>query len=251
MVTKDQYLNQIILQCTKGTNENSTEYNIANTVLPRKIRIWAGTDINDVYWAGSYAKGTNVIGSSDLDLFVSLKDSSQTLRDYYVDLFSYFNREYSTRRQNVSIGIDTQGYHFDITPGRLQNPNNDHSIFVRKKNTWTKTNIFHHINLIKNSDRISEIKLMKIWRNRHKIDFPSFYLELSVIRALEDNFSTSITENFITVLTYFRDKFVQSQILDPANTNNVISDDLSYLEKKIISNTAQNSLNGKWSDAIW
>jgi predicted nucleotidyltransferase len=249
-LNNDQYLTEIVSNNTKTTNEDSTEYEIANSTLYKEIVNWARNELNNVYLSGSYAKGTNVIGSSDLDLFVSLKPNL-TLRDYYEDLFSYLNRKYFTRRQNVSIGIDMQGYHFDITPGRWQNQENDHSIFVRRKKTWTKTNVFLHINLIKLSNRINEIKLLKIWRNRHKIDFPSFYLELSVIRALKDNFSISITDNFITLLTYLRDNIVETQIYDPANTNNLVSDELSYSEKKIISNKAHSCLNGRWGDAIW
>ena len=101
---------------------------------------------------------------------------------------------FSVRRQNVSIGIDYNSDQIDLVPARRQSQyGNDHSLYVSKKNSWIKTNIDTHISQVSNSNRLNEIKLVKIWRNANNLDFPSFYLELVVIDALY-NRTTGATE---------------------------------------------------------
>ena len=73
----------------------------------------------------------------------------------------------------------------DLVPGKLQQGSTTyHSLWRRKAQTWTQTNIGLHVSTVRNSGRVNEIRLMKIWRQCHGLDFPSFYLELAVIRAL-------------------------------------------------------------------
>ena len=103
-----------------------------------------------------------------------------------------------------------------------------------------------------NSNRTNEIILTKIWRHIHKLDFPSVYLELTVLDALYNKTVNDLANNFWTVLTYIRDNLVDSSVIDPANTNNKISDMLYKYEKEAISTKAKESLGKKtWVEIIW
>lgn len=51
-------------------------------------------------------------------------------------------------------------------------------------------------------------------------------------------------------LTYLRDTFPNARFVDPANTNNVISDDLRAAEKQRISAAAGQALNGSWEQFV-
>ncbi len=127
----------------------------------------------------------------------------------------------------------------------------DHSIYRRKADSWTKTNINKHIQLVKNSRRISEIRLMKIWRKLHGLDFPSFYLELCVIDALHGCRYGNLPSNFATALTYLADDFQTARHIDPANSNNTISDDLTDNEKARIAKLARVSLEKQfWEEVV-
>jgi hypothetical protein len=102
------------------------------------------------------------------------------------------------------------------------------------------------------SNRIKEIKLTKIWRQLHGLDFPSFYLELAVIDCLEGRSYSNLSGNFWEVLRFLANEFPSKRYLDPSNTNNVISDDINLTEKRKIQATANTSRAEKtWGEIAW
>jgi len=74
---------------------------------------------------------------------------------------------------------------------------------LSKKDTRRQTNIQKHINDISNSGRTNEIKLLKIWRELNKLEFPSIYMEYLVIEILsgKSRGSGSLADNFMYVLS--------------------------------------------------
>jgi hypothetical protein len=46
------------------------------------------------------------------------------------------------------------------------------------------------------------------------------------------------------------DDFTKTQFIDPANSNNIISDDLNATERKIIADAAGCVLRGNWNDFV-
>jgi hypothetical protein len=91
---------------------------------------------------------------------------------------------------------------------------------------------------------------MKLWRDQHQLeDLSSFYLELTTIAALKGA-GGGLPRNIITVLTYLRDRFPDARVMDPANTNNVISDELTYLEKAAIAAEAARTLEKSWREFV-
>lgn len=219
------------------------------------IQAWAGQYLLDVTYSGSIAKGTAIRGIADVDLFISLKtDTPGTLADIYNSLANYNGfKSHSPRRQNVSVGVKYSGHSIDLVPGRKQGGNTtDHSLYRSKAGTWTQTNVAKHAALIQNSQRLDEIRTLKIWRALHSLDFPSFYLELTVINALRGKKAGAVASNVWVVFEYLRDKFVTAVVVDPVNSNNKLSDDLTVAEKKLISQKAAASLKEPfWKEIIW
>ena len=94
------------------------------------------------------------------------------------------------------------------------------------------------------------LRILKLWRNQKQLDFPSFYLELTVIDALSGARGT-LSDNVWTVLEYLRDRFSKARVVDPANTNNVISDDLSDADKLKIEIAASQARRAKdWNEIV-
>jgi hypothetical protein len=123
------------------------------------------------------------------------------------------------------------GYSVDLVPGKRQDSfGDDHSLYRRRADTWTKTNVVKHITHVISARRQQESRLLKIWRTTRNLDFPSFYLELTVIEALSGRYG-SLSDNVWRVFHYLQDTFPNTRVTDPANTNNIISDDLSVSEK--------------------
>jgi predicted nucleotidyltransferase len=220
---------------------------------------WGQQYVHEIKYSGSYAKNTAITGLSDIDLFISLKtnttsDLNMGLKEIYYNLANYLNRVgYQTKLQNVSVGITHNNVKIDLVPAVKQSALTlDHSIYKRKADTWTKTNITKHINVVKNSNRTNDIKAIKIWSYLHGLEFPSLYLELTVINALSGYLPGSPANHFWIVLNHIKNKFLSSRIIDPANTVNIISDDLTQVEKQNIINQAKISLEqAYWENIIW
>jgi hypothetical protein len=247
---------------------NLQDYAFEFSKLDKVLKSWASNRcLLGIYESGSRAKGTAISISSDVDYLLSLDNNHPTsLNDIYASLYAELNRHYIVKQQNVSIRITLSGrsllsppLEIDITPGRKQSGNtHDHSLYVSKENSWKKTNIQKHINDIKNSGRIYEIKLLKIWRELNNIDFPSIYLEYLLLVILDGKpiGKEHLQDNFIHILRELAksndNPLLTATVNDPANTGNTLSDLLSQREKHSIQIAASQSTNRKYlSEVVW
>lgn len=234
--------------------------------LLQAIKAWAGDNLSGtlnsgIKVSGSTAKGTALKGKADLDLLISLKDSTKgTLESIFNSLFDYLGKNKKKlgitkrRRQTVSIRIYTKDFTIDLVPAKKQpGVHNWHTLHVRRgAKSRTQTNIDLHIQKVKKSQRQTEILAIKIWRENHKLDFPSIYLELVVLEALHNKGRNQPALNFTRVLEYLSTYFVNKRIVDPGNSANVISGLLTKTEKQKIAAQAKRTLKEKyWTDKLW
>ena len=250
-MTEDQYVIGVL---QKHAVNLSSAQAAANGVAP-SIRKWAGNCLSNLEFSGSFAKGTASNLSTDVDIFISLKsDTSENLREIFESLFAWSGRQgWSPRKQNVSIGISNLRMKIDLVPGKVQ-PGylNRHSLYKLRTDSWTQTNIKMHIDTVKNSGRVQEIRAIKIWRDLHGLLFPSFCLELMVIEGLKWKRRTYLAANVLHALSFIGDNLTSKRVVDPANTNNVISDDLSAMEKNTVARQAHLSAGAQnWGNIIW
>ena len=181
-------------------------------------------------------------------------DTPGTLKEIYYSLYRWLrDAGYEVRQQNVSVAVNLDGVRVDVTPARRQpRALSTHSVFVSKSGTWTQTNVHKHVGLIKNCARRPEIILAKVWRQCHGLDFPSFYLELSVLRALGGRPHRRLDRDFWRFLEYLACEFVDARIVDPSNTANVVSDTLTDEEKQAIALKARACLGATtWDRILW
>jgi hypothetical protein len=250
-MTGDQYVEGILAKYR--IDENSAK-RAAESVAPA-LRNWAGAHLAELSYSGSFAKGTANNLSTDVDLFISLRsDTPGNLRDNYNSLFQLANEHgWSPIKQNVSIGISYAGKKLDLVPGRRQSGyQHYHSLYRRKADSWTQTNVKLHIDKVSQSGRRKEIRAVKVWRELHGLDFPSFFLELVVIEALKGKSTQSLASNVLTALNYIGKALSTVRVVDPANTNNAVSDDLSQSGKTAVASQARSSAAKQyWKDIIW
>jgi predicted nucleotidyltransferase len=248
----DQYLLQILRREAVPTGPTSAAMKALVALYPL-IRQWANIHLAGMFPSGSYAKGTAVRSGTDIDLFISLKHTTPvTLEDIYWSLFNFLKeRGLNPKAQNVSINIRVDGVDIDLVPGRLHNGiGGYHSLYKRKAKGWQQTHVQRHVTHVKGFNRLPETRLMKVWRNQWNLDFPSFYLEMVVIEAMKGAPAMNLSKRLVRVLEYLRDKFPAVRFVDPANTNNVISDDLTATEKQTIKTAADRALRGNWAEFI-
>jgi len=216
---------------------------------------WAGGYLIASFYSGSYAKGTAVTTGNDIDVFFSLaSDTPGTLKDAYNGVYGALSLAgFQVRTQNVSLRAAIGTIHVDAVPGKVQvGFRNYHSLYKSKKDSWAQTNVQLHVQTVIESGRIEEIQAIKIWRDLHRLDWPSFYLELTVIDALKYYRSGQLATNVWRALEYIAQDFANARVVDPANSNNVISDDLSQIEKALISGQALVARSQQnWNKIIW
>ena len=232
-------------------------------VLKADLQKWASTCYISVLNSGSRAKGTAISMASDVDYLISLtsncNDSSGGLKSIYDSLHTHLKSKHNpVRKQNVSFRIKISDLEIDITPARKHSGNtNDHWLYLSKLDTWRQTNIQKHITDISGSGRLDEIKLLKIWRELNRLDFPSIYLEYLTIRILsgKSKDASKLADNFWFILQALSKDIsnpLNSRIVDPANSTNILSDLLTATEKKAIISKAKSSIGQQyWSDIVW
>ena len=236
-MTADEYVRGVLAKyAVQRGPESPAEQLGAEVAGP--IRAWAGPQLSRLTFSGSYAKHTGVAGVADVDIFVSLKaDTQGTLMELYESLFRLADaRGWGPRRQNVSIGVTLGGTRADLVPGRVQTRyRNYHSLYVRKRDSWTQTNVALHTDTVLRSGRLDEIRAVKIWRRLQGLDFfPSLHLELFVIQALSGRSKTTLAANVLHAVRAIRSSLITTRIVDPANSNNVLSDLMTDSEQEFV-----------------
>ena len=253
-MTPGDYVESIINKYAVLTGPYSKAEQSANAVAP-SIRSWTNRYLASFSFSGSYAKGTAINIATDIDLFVSLSSGTPgTLREIYESLYKWSSSQgWQPRRQNVSIAISYNGTKIDLVPGRIQaGYQNYHSLCTTKRDSWMQTNVTLHVSRVSGSQRTKEIRAIKIWRTLHNLDFPSFYLELFVIDALANRPSNQLATNVLHALNSIANSLSVARIVDPANSNNVVSDDLTLAEKSQVSAQARTSASKpSWGQIIW
>ena len=235
-----------------------TEKNRVYDPLCTHVDNWSiryGYSLTSKKLSGSRAKGTAITLASDLDIFIALSSSTNaTLSAIYNSLYDYMRlQNIQCKKQNVSIGVTYNNKNVDLVPGKRQHQHGDDcSLFKSKQNSWTQTNVTTHISTVRNSNRAVEIMATKIWRERHNLEFPSLLMELAVIEATKYRQYNDYDNNFLEVLSWLSSNMTTARIIDPANSNNILSDDLTYSEKSTIASKAKESRSKEyWREIIW
>jgi hypothetical protein len=251
-MSADAYLYSILNREAVDVGPTSPVRTVIGTILPY-LNAWGGRYLIGVTPSGSFAKGTANKSGTDIDLFISLSsDTPNTLKEIYETLFLKMSEAGGgPERQNVSINVSVNGYSVDLVPAKRQDAwSQDHSLYRRRADTWTKTNVSTHIQHVRSSGRINEARILKLWRNQKALDFPSFYLELTVMAALSGEAGGTLSSNVWKVFQYLSTAFPHARIMDPANTNNVISDDLTAPERGKLKFAADQALRATNWDQI-
>ena len=252
----DRYVDEVVGKYQVHKGPGTPVYEVGQR-LRGLIQRWYSDRLLKVHNSGSFAKGTSIRGGADLDLFISLRPGTgKSLRAIYNGLYQYADAEgLKPRRQNVSIGVQVDNVKVDLVPARRHSGTDYHSLYRSRQEGWIKTNVARHIKIVRSSEMSTTIRAAKIWRSNRGIRFPSFYLELAVLRALRGRDRQGTAAELELVLEFLADKFVNARFIDPANEENVISDDLSPKQKGEIANHAHSSLQKigerSWERVLW
>ena len=140
----------------------------------------------------------------------------------------------------------------DLIPACRERETSGTTRFNQRSGQAVHTDVARPVPVVANSGRQQEICAFKIWRERRSLEFPSLYLELTVLRALGSERFGQLGDNILTVLRRLSSRLEQAVITDPANPDNILSNDLSANDKKAIAAAARDALyDENWKKILW
>lgn len=253
MPTVEQYAASIVEKYHVDADTGSPSHRAADEIIPL-LKQWGKQYLLGITLSGAYAKNTAITLSSHVDVLIALSPvPNMDMKKVFWSLFEFFSdRNLRPRTRDVSVQVQCKGLWVDLIPACRDRGSSGNLLYNKKLDAAVSTDVAQHIHLIANSGRQQEICALKIWRARQALDFPSLYLELTALHALEGERFGQLADNVLTVLRYLASRFEPAQVRDPANAKNVLSDDLSESGRQAIAKAARNALyDENWKRIIW
>ncbi|WP_417307943.1 hypothetical protein [Devosia sp.] len=215
---------------------------------------WAGRHLLEIFPVGAVQKRTANIGGIAIDFAVALSPRTpHAVPVIYRSMESALQRAgYPTRRRNVSLAVDLDGTLVDLVPVKRESFTSEmHELYSVRRDTSMKSNLARNSRAIRDSGRLEEIRVLKLWRDKLGLDFPSFYLELSVLAALRGRPTGELADNVWVTFGYLEKHFFARAALDPSHAINLVSDELTRGQKLAIRDAAAAvRATRAWSDIL-
>lgn len=266
---KNEHLDSVLKSHSVQLDSGSMldHYKAKNQVVREALQKEFGSKLVKSINSGSYAKHTAMNRKFDMDICIHFRrDAFKTLKEMYDAVYEFLSKKFKkqtddldeVRKQKVSIGllfsVDGEDIAFDVTPGRKykddDTDNNDINIHINDddiEQNYTKTNIAKQIESILGKNKEREcIRLLKVWKFVRKFKIKSFFVELLVIKAFEREAIADITglwNRLEKTMCFIRDNIETVRLIDPGNSNNIVSDSLSDEEKKALKSQMTTILN--------
>ena len=177
--------------------------------------------------------------------------TGKDIKNIFWSLFEYLS-DHDQRPESRRLSIQVQALKMKVDLIPSYRDRGGSVLFNKKTGEEIHTDLNQHVHLVGSSGRQQEICALKIWRERNKLELPSLYLELTVLKALESEAYGQLSHNVLTALRYIGSRFEKAVVRDPANEDNLVSNDLSAKEKKAIAKAAQDVVyDENWKKILW
>jgi hypothetical protein len=253
-MTNQEYLQSLLRTQDLTVTELTTLRNLRDQI-DQQLRTGL-QKVARVYYAGSFGKKTMIREQYDLDIVVYWdKDCGYTLKEIFNGVGNVLRQHWTlVNRKTVAWELPFQsGFHIDVVPGRAIDNSFKYANLYRSDNDSSlQTSIKVHIDTVRNSGRSDAIRLMKLWRKRKNVPFKkSLALELITIDGCTGKLTSDLEGQLLATFRHIRDKILTIRLVDPANTNNILSDEISIIDKILIQNAAKAAIDAQyWSQVF-
>lgn len=251
MRNNEQYVASIVEKYRVQVDTGSPAHCAADKILPL-LKNWGKQYLLGLTLSGAYAKNTAVSLVSHVDVLVALTPvPDMEMKNIFWNLFEFLTEQnLRPRTREVSVQVERKGFRIDLIPACREH--NQNILFNKKSGRAVTTDVAQHVHLVANSGRQQEICAVKIWRERNELYFPSFYLELAVLRALESEPFGHLSDNLLAIMRFLSSRFEKAVVRDPANGENLVSDELVAEERGAIAEAARKALyEENWKNLLW
>jgi hypothetical protein len=213
------------------------------------------------YNGGSYGKKTMIKEAFDLDLVIYFPHTdSRSLKEMYTSVYDSLDRAgYKMTPRQIALTLQVpknpfpnQNFHVDVITGKAVDEKFDsaylYEILTEKRR---RASLKMHIENVREVREV--IKLMKLWIRRHSLNWQTFAMEQTVVRALKNQDTRDLGQCMEKVLVYIKSSVNQLRLIDPANSNNPI--EIPKKTRLAIEQEAKRSFdalkNGDWKSIVW
>ncbi len=256
MMTNEEYLRSL-LEREELSDREISDLQRYREQIEGQLRSMGGSP--RFYYGGSYAKRTMIRSAYDLDIVVYWpNDCGYSIKDIYYEVGNILKQVWIfVNPKTVAWEIPiNESFHIDVVPGRaLDGEFRKANLYRRDRDSTLLTSVHKHIEVVKDSGLTDVIRLIKLWRVRYDVPLKkSLALELITVDGCERMKDKTLEEQLIRALIYLREKIMDLRIIDPANTNNVLCDEIRYDERDLIRQCAIDALNrfcqGGWEQVF-
>lgn len=232
-MSNEDYLRELLI------SQNLTNYQIENLknqrdAIVREIK-------NEIpgnptlFNAGSYAKGTMIQASYDLDIVLYwAHDFQYSLQNLY-NTVGGFLQSIGKRPRSKRVGWEIPfpgDFHIDVIPGKKIPNKPDYAyLYNNDNNIRFQSSVKKHVSHVKNSRRQDVIRMMKLWKKRNNVSIKTFVLENMVIEGCKGLNRNNLESQLNAAFDFIKDNITTLRIRDPANPQSIISDYMSSEEK--------------------
>jgi len=251
-MSDEEFLREILSNIDPTKNQVDSLLRLRNRVRSCIIDGIGGHP--SLFMAGSFKKKTMIKQHYDLDMFIIWPPDFSSLKNLFYEVGNVLKSKWTKiERKKVGWRIPYGNeFHVDIIPSVQDKYNPGFSIlyncYLKEK---LKTSMSVHVEQIEKYDRINVIKLLKLWKFRRRVPIKTFLLEIMTHLACYNLQQESLSIQLETVLLYIARNIGQHEFYDPANHENIITEDLTHPEKEEIRKKAYNAYNRNYWGEIF
>lgn len=247
-VSNDTYLQQILDEQDLSPEQLGALRTLRDQIQ-QQLSVLQGSP--RFYYAGSFAKKTMIRQAYDLDVVIYWpSDCGYTLKSIHDAVGDVLKKHWKyVTQKTVAWELQFEGgFWLDVVPGRAIDGTFKYANLYRTDTgTSLQTSIKVHIDTVRDSGRRDVIRLMKLWRTKRAVPLKkSLALELLTIDGCNGLPVNALEKQLIASLRYVRDNILTVRLIDPANSNNVLSDEISTVDRRAIQVAAQTAIDAQY-----
>lgn len=225
----NQYLQEILAdQRLSSDSDAMTALREHRDAVEGLLKRTFGNSSPTIRYGGSFAKGTLIRESYDLDLVCYFPSGETGAGDTLADIFdsvrtalaeAYYVDPKTSALRLAAKDAHWVDFHIDVVPGRFTDDTGTDCYLYQNgaEKCRLKTNLDIHIGHIRDAGVTPALRLLKLWRARRAITMKNFVWELLCIKLLDGFEGRSLEDQLEHVLRSVAEADEAISVKDPAN----------------------------------
>ena len=199
-----------------------------------------------LYYGGSKERDTLLRDKPDLNIGIFWpEDTDKSMEELHALVGKTLKKKWSkTRSKNIGWEVPyKQDFSLSVIPGIILDSNTQNTLFYwESAEELIETSLKGQDEYIRENDRGSIVRLLKLWKMRKKVPLNSFILEIMCINACKGINRTQMERQAKRMFNYIYENIDKVNVYDPINEGNLISNVMNDKVKVEIKQAALQAL---------